>query len=117
LIIDFLDAETGNPVPRSFDWITATESGVFFYSDTTLSTLYLPVNTDQDQTTFLFSNPDNSLDTLEIGYLRTERLISEDCGFELQFKNIEIISTTFESVTTVENELSRLNEENIKIFL
>lgn len=117
LIIDFLDAETGDPLSRSFDWITATESGVLFYGDTTLSTLYLPINTDQAQTTFLFSNPDNSLDTLEIGYLKTERLISKDCGFELQFKNIEVISTTFGNVVIVKNELSRLNEQNIEIFL
>ena len=117
MVVDFLDAETGNSESRDFDLITSTESSVLFYGDTTLSTLYLPVNTDKDNTTFLFFNPDNTIDTLEIGYVRTERLISKDCGLELVFKNIEIIYTTFDNAVSLENELSRLNEENIKIFL
>ena len=117
VVVDFLDAETGNSESRDFDLITSAESSVLFYGDTTLSTLYLPVNTDKDNTTFLFFNPDNTIDTLEIGYVRTERLISKDCGLELVFKNIEIIYTTFDNAVSLENELSRLNEENIKIFL
>jgi hypothetical protein len=75
------------------------------------------VNTDKGRTTFLFFNPDSTVDTLEVGYEKTERLISEDCGFELIFRNIRIIDTTFDHVESLENELSRLNEENVKIFL
>jgi len=117
VIVEFFDSATSNSKTLDFELITAIESQVFFYADTSLSKCYLPVNTDRDQTTFLFINPDNSIDTLEVGYVRTEGLISKDCGFELQFKNIEIINTTYESAISLENELSRINEENIKIFL
>jgi len=117
VIVDFLDSATGSPESREFEIITATESSVIFYGDTSLSKLYLPVNTEKDQTTFIFYNPDNSIDTLEVGYIRKERLISEDCGFEIQFKNIEIIYSTFGNVISLENELSRLYDENIKIYL
>ena len=117
VIIDFLDSATGSSESREFEFITAAESSVIFYGDTSLSRLYLPVNTDKDQTTFLFYNPDNSIDTLEIGYERKEHLISKDCGFELQFKNIEIIYSTFDNVISLGNELSRLYDENIKIYL
>jgi len=117
VIVDFLDSATGSSESREFEFITAAETSVIFYGDTSLSRLYLPVNTDKDQTTFLFYNPDNSIDTLEIGYVRKEHLISEDCGFELQFKNIEIIYSTFGNVISLGNELSRLYDENIKIYL
>jgi hypothetical protein len=100
-----------------FELITALESQVFFYADTSLSICYLPVNTDSGHTDFLFFNLDGSIDTLSVGYDKTERLISKDCGFELQFKNIEIINTTYENAISLENELSRINEENIKIYL
>ena len=117
LIVEFLDDSTGNPVQKDVGLITSTESSVIFYGDTTLSIFYLPVNTDKEWTTFLFFNPDSTVDTLEVAYDKSERLISKDCGFELKFENIRIIDTTFDQVISLENELSRLNEENIKIYL
>jgi hypothetical protein len=116
VIVDFLDSAGGNPVPRNFEFITAIDAQVIFYGDTSLSKYYLPVNTEANQTTFLFYNFDDTIDTLEVGYDKRERLISEDCGFELQYRNIEVLFTTFENAISLENELSRLNEENIKIF-
>ena len=117
VVIEFLDSATQNSKNIDFELITAIDSEVVFYSDTSLSICYLPVNTEQEETTFLFLNSDDLLDTLQIGYDKIERLISKDCGYELQFKNIEIIYTTFENAVSLENELSRLNEENVKIFL
>jgi hypothetical protein len=117
VIVDFLDSVNETPVIMDFELITAIDSDVIFYGDTSTSTLYLPVNTNNYNTAFLLYNSDNTIDTLEVGYDKTERLISEDCGFEFQFKNIKIIYTTFKNAFSLENELSRLNEENIKIFL
>ena len=117
VIVEFLDSATNTSKSQDFELITAIESEVIFYNDTSLSICYLPINTDKDQTTFLFFNPDNSIDTLEVGYDKRVRLISKDCGFEFQFRNIEINYTTFEEAISLGNELSRLNEENIKIFL
>jgi hypothetical protein len=114
--VDFLDSATGDSKSRQFDLISAQESQVIFYSDTSLNTYYLPVNTELEQTVFLFLNPDQTIDTLEVSYDKTETLISKDCGYDLEFKNLGIIQTTFDSAVSLENELSRLNEENIKIF-
>jgi hypothetical protein len=116
VIVEFLDSATGNSKSREFDLIAAQESQVIFYSDTSLSTYLLPVNTEQEQTLYLFLNPDQSIDTLELSYDKTVRLISKDCGYDFEFKNVGIIQTTFDSAVSLENELSRLNEENIKIF-
>jgi len=116
VIVDFLDSATGDSKSRQFDLISAQESQVIFYSDTSLSTYYLPVNTELEQSIFLFLNTDQTIDTLEVSYDKTVILISKDCGYDLEFKNLGIIQTTFDSAVSLENELSRLNEENIKIF-
>lgn len=116
VIVEFLDSATGDSKSRQFDIISAQESQVIFYSDTSLSTYYLPVNTEREQTRFLFLNPDQTIDTLEVSYDKSVILISKDCGYDLEFKNLGIIQTTFDSAVSLENELSRLNEENIKIF-
>lgn len=117
VIVDFLDSATEDPINRDFNWISAIDSELFFYTDTTLSKVLLPINTETGRTTFLFGNTDNTIDTLEVEYRKTERLISEDCGFDFEFKGIKIIYTTFDNALSLENELSLLNEENIKIFL
>jgi hypothetical protein len=116
VIVDFLDSATGASKSRQFDLISAQESQVIFYSDTSLSTYFLPVNTELEQTLFLFLNPDQTIDTLEVSYDKSVTLISKDCGYDFEFKNLGIIQTTFDSAVSLENELSRLNEENIKIF-
>ena len=116
VILKFFDSATGVDKSREFDFIAAQKSQVIFYSDTSLSTYLLPVNTEEEKTLFLFINPDQSVDTLEVGYDKSVSLISKDCGYDFEFKNINIIQTTFDSTVSLENELSRLNEENINIF-
>ena len=54
VIVDFLDSATGASKSRQFDLISAQESQVIFYSDTSLSTYFLPVNTELEQTLFLW---------------------------------------------------------------
>lgn len=116
VIVEFLDSVTNNSKSLDFELITAIESEIAFYNDTTVSKCYLPVNTEKEQTTFLFVNADSSIDTLQIQYDKIIHLISKDCGYDFQFKNIEIVNTTYENAISLGNELSRLNEENIKIY-
>ncbi len=113
--IQFLDSAS-NPKSKSFSFIASTDSEFVFYSDTTFSTCIVPVNTSETSTTFLFGNPDNSIDSITVGYDRRQKLISETCGFELKFNNIRILSTTFEHALSLENDLSLLNETNIEIY-
>ena len=75
VILKFLDSATGDSKSREFDLIVAQESRVIFYSDTSLSTYLLPVNTDEERTLFLFLNPDQSVDTLEVSYDKSVSLI------------------------------------------
>ncbi len=115
VIIDFLDS-TGVRKDTTFSYITAEGSNVIFYSDTTLYKYALPINTDESETTFIFHGTDNITDTLQVGYLRRQRLISEDCGFELQFRQLEIIRSSFPDAISMNKDLNILYETDIRIY-
>ena len=115
VIVDFLDS-TGIRKDTTFNYITAVGSKVIFYSDTTLYRYALPINTDESETTFLFHGINDVTDTLQVGYTRRQRLISEDCGFELQFRQLEIIHSSFPEAVSLKNDLNILNETDIRIY-
>jgi len=115
VVVQFLDS-ANNKKDTTFSVVTSIGSNFVFYSDTTLSTYLLPVNTSESQTTFLFKSNNNETDTLQIGYERRQRFISEDCGFELQFRVVEILYTSFPNAISLNNDLSTLNETNIEIY-
>ena len=115
VIIDFLDS-TGIRKDTTFSYITAVGSNLIFYSDTTLYKYALPINTEESTTTFLFHGINDVTDTLQVGYTRKQRLISEDCGFELQFRQVEIIHSSFPDAISLKNDLNILNETDIRIY-
>ena len=115
VIIDFLDS-TGIRKDTTFSYITAVGSNLIFYSDTTLYKYALPINTEESTTTFLFHGINDVTDTLQVGYTRKQRLISEDCGFELQFRQVEIIHSSFRDAISLKNDLNILNETDIRIY-
>jgi hypothetical protein len=115
LIIQFLDSVN---VRKNIevDYITATGSPFIFYSDTAFNQVALPINTELSQTTFIFGNTDNSTDTLSVGYIQRQRLISETCGFELQYQNLQILGTSFPEAVLQFEELNLLNNVDVKIY-
>ena len=115
LIIQFLDSSN---VKKNIevDYITATGSPFLFYSDTVFNQVALPINTEQSQTTYIFGNTDNSTDTLSVGYIQRQRLISETCGFELQYQNLQILGTSFPEAVLQFEELNLLNNVDVKIY-
>jgi len=115
VIVDFLDS-TNVRKDTTFSYITAAGSNVIFYSDTTLYKYALPINTDEDETTFLFQNLNGEMDTLQVGYQRRQRLISEDCGFELQFRQLKIIHSSFPEAVSLGNDLNILYDTDIRIY-
>ena len=115
-IIQFFDKDSGQPESIDFQTIEAFESKIVLYADTSLNTFYLPVNTAMGSTTFILKDASNQVDSLTVGYTKTEKLISEECGFELTFSNLLVLRTSYDSVVVSLNELSRLNEENIQIY-
>jgi hypothetical protein len=115
VIVDFLDS-TGTRKDITFNSITAAGSDVIFYSDTTLYKYLLPINTEEPETTFFFYGTNGVTDTLQVGYQRRQRLISEDCGFELQFRNLEIIHSSFPEAESLGNDLNILYDTDIRIY-
>lgn len=115
LIIQFLDSSN---VKKNIevDYITATGSPFIFYSDTTFNQVALPINTELSQTTYIFGNTDDSTDTLSVGYIQRQRLISESCGFELQYQNLQILGTSFPEAVLQFEELNLLNNVDVKIY-
>jgi len=115
IVVQFLDS-ADNKKDTTFSYITASSSNVIFYKDTTLSTYALPINTNRSETTYIFVGINNVMDTLQVGYISGQRLISEDCGFELQLRQIEILYSSFPNVIALQNQLSTLNEIDIEIY-
>jgi len=115
VIVDFLDS-TNVRKDTTFSYITAAGSNLIFYSDTTLYKYALPIDTDKDETTFLFQSLNGEMDTLQVGYQRRQRLISEDCGFELQFRQLEIIHSSFPGAVSLGNDLNILYDTDIRIY-
>jgi hypothetical protein len=115
IIVQFLDSANAKKNIQ-VDYITAIGSPFIFYSDTTLNLVALPLDTEQSLTTFIFAETDKNIDTLSIGYVQQQRLISETCGFELQYRNLEILATSFPEAVLQFPELNLLNNTDVKIY-
>jgi hypothetical protein len=95
------------------------------------SSFVLPVNPAENFTSFRFEILDSiaydSLDNREIyyvnptprvltvGYRRSERIITEDCGIEISFTQLQINESDFRD-SLINNSLSRFNKVNIEVF-
>jgi len=130
--IEFHEADT------LFYSITAIGNDTIFYDSTNIaSTFVLPVNPADDLTTFRFEVIDSirydtlTFDPIEIetiyyvnpiphtitvSYDRKHRIISEDCGTEIAYINLNIEEISFSTTNLAEDKLSRFNEVNIEVF-
>ncbi len=77
----------------------------------------LPVNPLSNSTTFIFEGEDNLRDTIEVSYDVQYRIISELCGVELIYKDLEIKYSSFDSITVVTPIMTRQTEVNFEIIL
>lgn len=145
LLVGFVDIDTlvsgkveFHPKDTMFYSVTAIGSdSVFYDKNTTLSTFRFPVNPAADITTFKLEMIDSirydtlSLDpinidtiyyvnpnphTISVSYERKLRIISEDCGTEIAYINLNIEEITFDTTSLEEDKLSRFNEANIEVF-
>ncbi len=145
LLVGFVEADTledgkveFNPKDTVFYTIRAEgNDSVFYNKKDRRATFALPVNPAGDRTKFIFQAIDSirydtlSLDPIEIDtlyfinpsphilsvrYVRKERIITEDCGVEIGYFNIEIENSTFPMTTLVNDRLERFNEVNIEIL-
>ncbi len=145
LLVGFVDIDTlasgrveFHPKDTLFYSVKAIGSDSIFYDkNTTLSTFKFPVNPTADITTFKLEMIDSirydtlSLDpinidtiyyvnpnphTISVSYERKLRIISEDCGTEIAYINLNIEEITFDTTSLEEDKLSRFNEANIEVF-
>ncbi len=146
LLVGFIMADTlkdgkveFNPIDTVFYTIMAEDNkdSVFYDRNDRRSTFALPVNPAGSSTKFIFQVIDSirydtlSLDPLDIdtlyfinpvphilsvNYVRKERIITEDCGVEIGYFDVEIENSTFPMTTLVDDRLERFNEVNIEIL-
>ncbi len=119
IVIQFLDSANNSQQVDILN-ISAMGTEVSFYNDTTVSKLFLPVDSENTNTTFLFNFPEGS-ETLEVGYSRNINLISQDCGFEFLLNDLEVNDASFPGAMVTNPEISTLivnskNRKNIEIY-
>jgi len=112
-------ALTSPPPPLPYERIYAigadenASTGSTFYGNV----YELPVNPLNNTTTFIFEGENNLRDTLEVSYNVQYRIISELCGVELIYKDLNIVYSSFDSITVVTPIMTRLTEVNFEIIL
>ena len=111
LQIRFFDIDSLTEESRVFSEVKVSGTDTVFYDNfDTLSVFQLPVDPSTTTTTFLFGS-----DSLVVGYEVAPRLISEDCGPELIYSDLQAMSHSFDSVM-ISQDFNRDAETNIKIF-
>jgi hypothetical protein len=98
-----------------FFQVSALETDSIFIQLDTLSSLVLPVNTGQDQTTFTLDT-DRGSHHLELQYHRAQRLISVECGPEQIFDQLEARAATFDSLSIKQPNLTDPPATNVEIY-
>lgn len=88
-----------------FTGIRVTEPPIIFAGDT-VSKVYLPLNYFEDETTFLFDNPDGT-QVLRLGYTSLAQFVSENCGERFVLSDLKVLEYAFDSVRVVNTIPSR----------
>ncbi|MFN3840998.1 MAG: hypothetical protein ACK4RF_09865 [Cyclobacteriaceae bacterium] len=122
LVIQFKRLIDGKNDTLVFYRVEASGTDSIFYGqnpdvpDTLKGTpMILSVNPYETTTAFTFYLPvlDHSL---SVGYNRTARFISEDCGSEVILSGLTLLSADFDSVRVVNPVLSKARSVNIEIY-
>ena len=139
LLVGFIQADTlenGDIVFDEADTLFYSVRAIgndstFYDADTIVSTLTLPVNPAANQTRFELTMLDSigrdSLNNpiyyinpvphiIDVSYTRGQRIITEDCGVEIGYGNVNLDEITFPTTILVEDRLSRLNEVNVEVY-
>ncbi len=98
-----------------FNSITAQATDSVFVEGDTLAKLALPVNTADTVTWFLFDS-DRGMDSLQLSYRVFRRLISEECGPEQIFDELNLGSTSFDSVVIIAPLLNQQIAKNVEVY-
>ena len=77
-----------------------------------------PLDPNHDSCRFVF-HYDSLSDTLLFSYIRSTRLLSYECGFIMEYKDLKVdyTLTQIDSVAVVDSLVTNTDDENIKIYL
>lgn len=74
------------------------------------------VNPYADTTSFRFEILNEEDKKFKVGYSRTTRFISPDCGTETFIRQLEVLESDFDSLQIIAPELSETRKNNIVIY-
>ena len=91
------------------------ENDSLLYLDDTLSQISLPINPAANTSDFYFLRKTQT-DTLRISYDIEQLFISDECGFDQRYSELEVPYTSLDSVRIVKSLTERDNIINIEIY-
>lgn len=99
-----------------FDSIYESHSLHILY-DTSLvsgSAYSLPLNPQKDTSTFFFARS-GIVDTLSLRYTKGFRFRSPECGMLFEYRNLEVLQHSFDTISVVKDTLLR-GQVNVQVF-
>jgi hypothetical protein len=84
------------------------------YDGDTLSSLVLAMNPARQNTTVIFETTTGN-DTVDLSYKVTAIFISDECGIDLAFSDLDTLSTTFDQLEIIESIFHENITVNIEI--
>jgi Family of unknown function (DUF6452) len=99
-----------------FDRIVVSGTDSLFHVGDSVSTVILPVQPGNYQTTFHFFY-DSKQDSMTISYTRSARVISPACGAFLYFQDLTVVMHSFSFVDVLNAQLSTGNAPNLTVKL
>lgn len=81
-----------------------------------VSTVTLPVDPDTSAVTFVFDIVGYGVDTLTLSYQNGVRLISEECGFEQIYSELDYVRSDFDSISIRNRILAEQINEDIRVY-
>lgn len=90
--------------------------GFLIPEDNTFSTFSLPVNPAETEVIFTFYF-DTEVETIALNYQSQTEVISEDCGALTYITDLNLLSSSYENITLLNNRLATNAGNNVKIIL
>lgn len=113
--VKFYSSDNNRADTLNISSITAIGTDSTFLEEAEVSSIRLPLRPDTVQTTFIFDS-ELGMDTLILKYKVNTRLVSEDCGIETVFSELDYVRSDFGSIEIVNKILVEEVTEDVKIF-
>jgi hypothetical protein len=113
--VNFYSTETNERDTLFFTSVTTIGSDTLLASNQDVRSIQLPLDSRQPMTTYVFNSNLDS-DTLVLIYNLGTRLISDDCGLEFVFTEVDYARNDFDSISIVNNVPLEGIAEDIRIY-